>query len=325
VRSGRGEVDRSTGAAILGKVNRSVALLAVVLFVACCSTPDDDTSSAETPDCADPALPTTVAYRQIDGVDPDLTSVDVHTTPERCRAPVVVWVHGGGYQVGDKANQMAPKIALAEREGWVLVSANYRLTRPGEPGSARFPDHFDDVAAALAWVRDNIAAYGGDPDRLALLGHSAGGDIVANLMVNPAYLHPYDMTPDDVTCAGPLDTEGFDKPAVREGARVLELWEQALGNQPDYLSATSATRLVEPGTGIPTIGVVRGPPGRQAILTGFLDALDAAGVPTVLVDASSLTHDEVNRVIGVDGDEVMTPPLVAFLTDCFDRGAEPVS
>lgn len=270
--------------------------------------------------CADPDLPTTVAYREVPGVAPDLTSVDVHTGPERCGAPVVLWVHGGGYRTGDKANRMADKVALAQAQGWVLVSVNYRLTDPADPTSARYPDHFDDVAAAVAWTREHIAGYGGDPDRLAILGHSAGADIVSNVVVNPAYLAAHGLPVDALRCAGPLDTEGFDKVAAgaAEPDGQQDQWQVSLGDAPDYLTSTSATYLVRPDAGIPpTIGVVRGPPRRVAIAQGFLDALESAGVPTVAIDASSLSHDEVSTRIGAPGDDVMTPPLVAFLDDCF--------
>jgi acetyl esterase/lipase len=259
-----------------------------------------------------------VAYREIAGVDPGLTSLDVYTFDDACDAPVVVWVHGGGYRTGDKANNVRDKVLLAREHGWVLVSVNYRLTRPGEPGSAQFPDHYDDVAAAFAWVHDHASEYGGDPSRLALLGHSAGADIVANVVTEPRYLEAHGLALRDVACAGPLDTEGFDK--VNAGAGERRLWEAALGNNPRYATETSATLLVEPGVGIPpVIGVVRGTERRQRIERGFLDALRDAGIEATEIDARALSHQEVNTRIGAPGDDVMTPPLVAFLDTCFAR------
>jgi acetyl esterase/lipase len=253
-------------------------------------------------------------------VEPDLTSLDVYPTATGCRRPVVVWVHGGGYRTGDKRNAVADKVRWAHEHGWVLVSVNYRLTRPGDPTSARFPDHYDDVAAAIAWVRDHIGTHGGDRDRVAVLGHSAGADIVANVLVVPDHLRAYGERPRSVRCGGPLDTEGFDKPRASahdpDGERAM--WQVALGNEPDYLTLTSATLQIAPGRGIPPmIGVVRGTPRRRAIEQGFLDALTAAGVPARGIEAGGLTHAQVNRAIGAPGDAVMTPPLTGFLTDCF--------
>jgi acetyl esterase/lipase len=284
------------------------------------STSTPSSTASPTHGCASQARPTTVAYETIAGVAPNLTSLDVHAPASACGAPVVVWVHGGGYQTGDKANQMADKVRLFNGHGWVLVSVNYRLTKPGDPTSAQYPDHFHDVAAAVAWVHRNIAGYGGDPARVALLGHSAGADIVSNVADNPAYLAQQGLDLKAITCAGPLDTEGFDKATA--GARDPDgekaQWKVALGNQADYLTSTSATLLVKPGMGIPpTIGVVRGTAQRRQVETDYLAALRSAGIATTSIDARSLSHQQVNQRIGAPGDTVMTAPLVDFLTTCF--------
>ena len=271
--------------------------------------------------CAHPNLPATAAYAEIAGVDPNLTSLDVHAPDNACGAPVVMWVHGGGYAIGDKSNQMADKVSLFNDHGWILVSVNYRLTVAGDPTPARFPDHFADVAGAVAWVHAHIAAYGGDPTRLALLGHSAGADLVANVVTNPTYLANVGLGLDAVTCAGPLDTEGFDKTASEAGEKAQ--WVAAFGNNPNYLTETSATLLVKPGIGIPpVIGVVRGTTERQKIEAAFLDTLEAAGISVTRIDASSLTHAQVNNQIGQSGDTVMTAPIVTFLTNCFSTHAK---
>lgn len=260
-----------------------------------------------------------MAYRTISGVDRDLTSLDVHPVANVCGAPVVMWVHGGGYRIGDKANKLRDKVKLFNDHGWILVSVNYRLTRPGQPGSAQYPDHFDDVAAAIAWAHTNIATYGGDPSRIALLGHSAGADIVSNVATNPTYLGEHGLDLSALRCAGPLDTEGFDKAAAgaSDPDGEQEQWRSALGNNPDYLTETSATELVKEGIGIPPmIGVVRGTPLRQRIETAFLATLEAAGIESTSIDARSLSHNEVSSGIGANGDTVMTAPIVDFLSDC---------
>jgi len=277
--------------------HRSAAIatgIILALTVAACSGGSD--RADRKPACGTPGAPTTVAYRSVDGVPTNQLSLDVHTPAAACDAPVVMWVHGGGFVRGDKSNQVADKVRLFNDRGWILVSVNYRLTGPGAPVAPGMRDQFADVAAAVAWVHANVGAYGGDPSRIALLGHSAGADIVSNVATNPAYLGAAGLGLDARSCAGPLDTQGFDK-----------------ASDP----ALSATRLVRTGIGIPpTIGVVRGTPRRQPVETQFLDALDAAGVPTARIDARSLTPEEVNRRIGADGDTVMTPPLMTFLAGC---------
>jgi acetyl esterase/lipase len=277
------------------------------------------TTTTAAPNCATPAAKTTVRYLSIPGVPANATSLDVYATARPCDAPVVMWVHGGGYHTGDKRNQVADKVRLFRSRGELFVSINYRLTVAGDPTSAHYPDHFTDVANAVAWVHEHIDEFGGDPSKLALLGHSAGADIVSNVATNPEYLRDVGLQLTALTCAGPFDTEGFDKVRSNTGATgEKEMWLSALGNAPNYEVTTSAKTYVRRGAGIPpTIGVFRGTPLRQSIERGFLNQLAAAGVPATTIDARSLSHAEVNGRIGAPGDTVMTPPLTSFLDECW--------
>jgi hypothetical protein len=84
-----------------------------------------------------------------------------------------VFVHGGGFVAGDKAYPGAPAYDLvgawAVRHGWVGVNITYRYAP-----EVKWPAGAEDVAAAVAWIRENIAAYGGDPGRIVVMGNSAG-------------------------------------------------------------------------------------------------------------------------------------------------------
>lgn len=302
---------------------------ALALSVACTSTGvASSASSPSTTAACEPSSvggpsavatePVTVRYRDLPGAPVGSTDLDVWAADDACDAPVVVWVHGGGYHHGDKARNMAAKAALFNRHGWILVSVNYRLTRAGDPDSAHFPDHYEDVAAALAWVEEHIAEHGGDAAHLALLGHSAGADIVANVAAEPRYLADQGASADLIDCLAPLDTAGFDKP--RASAVEGRQWLDALGNEPDYLTATSATLLLRSGEAAPppdTLTVYRGTRRRQAVELDYLRAAHGAGARVVPVDARSLTHGQVSTRIGAPGDRVMTPPLTRFLTRCF--------
>ena len=289
--------------------------------------PRSSTTVANPSDCAaGPKLQSTIAYRIVEGASKNPTSLDVHAPADKCNTPVVIWVHGGGYIRGDKSNQIKDKIKLFNDQGWTLVSVNYRLSKPPRSQqskhNAQFPDHYDDVAASVAWVHANIAKYAGDPTRIAILGHSAGADIVSNIAVNPSYLNTYDLAPSVLRCAAPLDTEGFNKQAAGAGAPDGEKiqWQTALGNNPNYLVETSATLNVKAGIGIPAmLTVIRGSKQRQTIEQGFVDALRAAGIPTTVIDAKQLTHGQVNTRIGAPKDTIMTPPLIKFLAGCFQK------
>ena len=82
----------------------------LALTVAACA--DGSNRADRTPACGTPGAPTTVAYRSVDGVPTNQLSLDVHTPAAACDAPVVMWVHGGGFVRGDKSNQVADKVRL---------------------------------------------------------------------------------------------------------------------------------------------------------------------------------------------------------------------
>lgn len=100
-------------------------------------------------------------------------------------APVLFQIHGGAWMIGKKEEQALPLLYHLASQGWVCVSANYRLVP-----KVRWPDQLIDVKAALAWIHDNIADHGGDPGFVAVTGGSAGGhlaSLVALTANNPIY------------------------------------------------------------------------------------------------------------------------------------------
>ena len=119
--------------------------------------------------------------------DTTQTSLDVYVNhPADTGSPVLVWVHGGGYMAGDKAHskELDPKPEyFTNRMGFVFVSTNYRLMPMG-----RYPHGVQDLANALAWVKDNIAEFGGDPGQIYLMGHSAGANMAAQVATNEDFL-----------------------------------------------------------------------------------------------------------------------------------------
>ncbi|WP_432826832.1 carboxylesterase family protein [Dactylosporangium sp. CA-092794] len=108
-------------------------------------------------------------------------------TPAVERQPVVVFVHGGGF-IGGAGSAPAYNGAALARHGLVVVTVNYRLGAAGWLHLDGAPDNRGllDVLAALRWVQDNIGAFGGDPDRVTVMGQSAGATIVAALLAMPA-------------------------------------------------------------------------------------------------------------------------------------------
>ncbi len=96
------------------------------------------------------------------------------------RAPVLLQVHGGAWMIGNKNQQGQPLMEHLTARGWVCVAINYQLS----PRVA-WPEHIVDVKRAIAWVKANIARYGGDPNFLAITGGSAGGHLTALAALTP--------------------------------------------------------------------------------------------------------------------------------------------
>ena len=139
------------------------------------------------------------------------------------KAPVLLEVHGGAWVIGRKEDQALPLMHLLARRGWVCVSIDYRLSP-----KATFPDHIVDVKEAIAWVKANIAQYGGDPSRLVITGGSAGGHLATLASLTPGLDQPgFEDADTSVTaCASMYGVYDFtDRKGHWRGRRLDELLE----------------------------------------------------------------------------------------------------
>ncbi|KAF1334700.1 Carbohydrate esterase, partial [Globisporangium splendens] len=130
------------------------------------------------------AEPIWVEGRRVLGHEaPQAASLPSKKFPRR-KLPTCVFVHGGSWQRGDKAGAFNNGIDDAfVNAGCIGVSVNYRVSP-----EVQHPEHTLDVATAVKWLRHNIDKYGGDPDRLVLIGHSAGAHLVMQLLADPQFL-----------------------------------------------------------------------------------------------------------------------------------------
>jgi acetyl esterase/lipase len=112
--------------------------------------------------------------------------------------PILVFLHGGGFRSGRKSRESLPLINRLAAQGWVCVSANYRLS------PAAFPDPLVDVKKVIAWVREHGPEYGADPDRLFVAGSSAGGHLASTAALtanDPAFQPGFESVDTGVTAA----------------------------------------------------------------------------------------------------------------------------
>lgn len=268
-----------------------------------------------------------VPYLQRPGVPQEALSLDIYAPPGNLEEassgpwPVVVYVHGGGWSRGDKAQVGdKPRFFNAQRVGF--VSVNYRLS-PEDEGAAplRHPAHVEDVAAAIAWVHDHIAGYGGDPSRLLLMGHSAGAGIAATVAVDPRYLGAHRKPLTTLRCVVSNDTGSYDIPrqmaATTERSRVI--YERAFGDDPAGWRDASPAHHVAPDQGVADFLIIhRGWRGRRQMAIDFAAALTAAGVKAQAHHANGLSHRDVNAHIG-QPDKALHKLVWRFSRACLKR------
>ncbi|MXO58998.1 alpha/beta hydrolase fold domain-containing protein [Altererythrobacter salegens] len=112
--------------------------------------------------------------------------LDIYRREGVSGAPVFVFVHGGGFIMGDKRNEASPFYRnvgdFAARQGWIGVTITYRLAP-----EHMWPSGPEDLGLLVGWLRENIARYGGDPEKIVLSGQSAGAVHVASYVAHPAH------------------------------------------------------------------------------------------------------------------------------------------
>ncbi|MGA9635430.1 MAG: alpha/beta hydrolase [Solirubrobacterales bacterium] len=197
-------------------------------------------------DIDSPPGPSPAAQNQLDLYTPDGVSA-------RERRPLVVYVHGGGWAIGDKANQIQRKVGLFTSAGYVFASVNYRLSPNSgdlvnpDPNRVKFPDQPHDVGEAIGWLSRHVSRYGGDPSRIVLIGHSAGGQLVSLVSTNPRYISAYGVHQWQLIGTVSLDTDAYDVPLriATGGPSTQSIFYNAFGT-PAENAATNAWALASP-------------------------------------------------------------------------------
>ena len=244
--------------------------------------------------------------------------LDVYAPPGAKNLPVVFWIHGGGWQTGDKKDVQFKPQAFND-QGFVFVSTNYRLLPAVDMGTI-----VRDVAKAVGWVHAHIAEHGGDPNRLLVMGHSAGAQLAALVCIDDRYLKSEGVSLDMIKGCVPVDGDTYDVPAIIETAetrwRVHRLppakfgHREKFGNDPEKHKDFSAVTHVEKGKGIPPFFVlhVAEHPDTSAQARRLGNVLKEAGVPVTVFGAKETTHNKVNADLGKPDDPV-TKALFEFI------------
>lgn len=237
------------------------------------------------------------------GTDANLLSLDIYAPRDTKHLPVMIYIHGGGWRKGDKSEVDAKPEYFTAR-GFVFVSINYRLV----PG-VDIVTQLQDSANAIGWVSAHIAEHGGDPARLHLIGHSAGGHHVALLATNERFLKNAGVPLERIASVVELDVEALDVPKVMTGSDGRRT--STFGTDENVWREISPFHHVAGGKGVPPFLIVvtgRAAPERVAAKRAQSEALQAAlraaGVRCELVEAAQHDHNSLNRAIGVRDDAI---------------------
>ncbi|MBI3896962.1 MAG: alpha/beta hydrolase [Gammaproteobacteria bacterium] len=231
-----------------------------------------------------------VAY----GADP-AQRMDVYLPNRAKHAPIIFMVHGGAWRTGDKAAAAVVdrKVARWLPKGFIVVSTNYRLLPKADP-----LQQANDVAQALAEAQVRAAAWGGDPARIVVMGHSAGAHLVALLAADPAIAAQHGAKPWLGTIV--LDSAALNVVDIMR-SRHARFYDRAFGVNPhDWRAASPLYRL----SGVPTpMLLVCSTERRDACPQAqrFAAKVSAAGASATVLSVAH-THAAINRDLGADGE-----------------------
>ncbi|MFT3996199.1 MAG: alpha/beta hydrolase [Asticcacaulis sp.] len=237
------------------------------------------------------AVKTTLRY----GSD-RLQAIDVYRPANARNAPVVVMVHGGAWKIGDKGNTGSVENKLKHwlPKGYVFVSVNYRLLPQADAYAQA-----DDIAAAVAYVQAHAGEWGGDVNRLILMGHSAGAHLVALTSADPSV----------VTAKGGrlwagtivLDSATMDLEATMTQPRLPEFYSEAFGTDPKrWATASPLKRLTPQAIPMMIVCSTRRPDKPCDQAEAFSAALKRLNKPAP-VQKEAKTHEEINKEVGTEG------------------------
>jgi acetyl esterase/lipase/pimeloyl-ACP methyl ester carboxylesterase len=253
--------------------------------------------------------------------------LDIFAPAEGKNHPVVIYVHGGGWHSGDKAEVHNKPTALTDR-GFVLASINYRLWTPpwskDFPGTVTLKHQAQDVAKAIRWVHDHARDYGGDPATLIVMGHSAGAHLSALVCTDERYLKAEGLSLANIKGCVPIDGDSHDLPMhmkANAGKKVAATDRERFGAE-DLQKELSPAMHVAKGKNIPPFLILHivdpDHPETQAQAERFAQVLRAAGVPVRTHGAAGKDHSTLNNDLGLP-DDMPTQEMFAFLSQVSRR------
>ncbi len=230
--------------------------------------------------------------------------LDVYSPTDGKTHPIVFWIHGGGWQAGDKSEMNKKPQAFVDR-GYVFVSTNYRLIP-----EASIKEMAGDVAKGFKWVHDHAGEIGGDPERFYVMGHSAGAQLAALVCTDDRYLKAEGLSLKIVKGCVPVDGDTYDVPLQIKtvSERIANIYRRKFGGETSQKDLSPVSHVAK-GKQIPPFLIlhVAEHPETKLQSNRLAKALEEAGISAKSFPANDKNHRRINSELGLPGD----PPTKA--------------
>ena len=264
---------------------------------------------------------TNVRYATHTHSDPLLNKLNVYMPKKGSNSPMVVWVHGGSLSYGDKDNVLH-KAEYFTARGYVFVSINYRLTP-----AVHHPANVQDVADAVVWLYENARHYSADPEKIFLIGHSAGADLAAMVAIDNKYLSKSGGSTRIIDGVVVLDGNGYDLSITMKNAgnKMKEWYTEAFGKTKKDWDQASAINFVEAGNEIPPFMIAYADDQdlsqKQAI--ALSKKLSEAKVKNTVFHYEKKTTNSLSKELGKETDKP-TEDIYRFLQEIHYIAVNPI-
>jgi acetyl esterase/lipase len=243
-------------------------------------------------------------------------TLDVYAPRQGKIHPIVFWIHGGGWQAGDKTDVQVKPQAFVDR-GFVFVSTNYRLIP-----DASIREMAGDVAKAIRWIHDHAPEYGGDPNSYFVMGHSAGAQLAALVCTDDRYLKAEGLSLPIIKGCVPVDGDTYDVPMQIETVeqKRKDAYRRKFGDEASQKALSPFTHVAS-GRSIPPFLIlhVAGHPETTAQSLRLAKALHEVGISARAYPAKGKNHGTINADLGKPDDEP-TKALFAFVRGSLPMG-----
>lgn len=228
-------------------------------------------------------------------------SLDVYAPATGTDHPIVVWIHGGGWRAGDKRGVQQKPQAFVDK-GCVFVATNYRFVP-----QVTVKEMTGDVAKAIRWAHDHAKEFGGNPNSMFVMGHSAGAHLAALVCTDDRYLKAEGLSLSIIKGCVPVDTAAYDVPLrfSQSGAAKADAGKAIFGDSEASHKELSPITYVGQVKSIPAFLIlhVADRLDSKAQSEHFAKALQKAGVSATVVPAEGKTHGTINSELGLPDDK----------------------